>query len=75
MLRLLLCVELVHGDRLYRAGCCGSQNPQSLSIIGVGVTHERLFAVELEDIRREWDTLGVAQAPIQVYDNSHIYPP
>jgi hypothetical protein len=74
MLRLLLCVQLVHDDCLYRARRRGSQNSQTLCIIRVGIEHERLFTAELEDIRRERDALCVAQALIQVNDNSHILP-
>jgi hypothetical protein len=62
---------LFDDDRLHRAGGSGSQNSLALRIIGIWVIHERLFATELEHIRRERDALRVSEAPIQVDDNSH----
>jgi hypothetical protein len=74
MLRLLLCVQLIHDDCLYRARRRSSQNSQTLCIIGVGIEHERLFTAELEDIWGERNALCIAQAFIQINDNSHILP-
>jgi hypothetical protein len=51
-LHLLFCVQLVHEDRLYRARCRRSQNPQALILTGIRVVHKRLFTAELQDIWR-----------------------
>src|SRR6516165_11731748 len=50
---LLLAVELVHDDRLHRTGRRGSEYPQPLGVIRVGVVAQGLFAAELEHLRRE----------------------
>jgi hypothetical protein len=69
---LLLSIQLIHRDRLHRARRRSPQNMKAQSIVGIGIVHKRLFATKLEDFRGERDALRVAQAFIQIDDNSHI---
>src|ERR1700761_3917307 len=68
---LLLAAELVHDDRLYRARRRRSQHPQTLTVVRVGVVGQRLVAAELEHIRRQRYAVRVAQATVQVDNDSH----
>ena len=42
-------VQLVHDDRLHRAGRRGSQDVQAQGVVGIGVVHERLLTVQFEN--------------------------
>jgi hypothetical protein len=62
-------------DRLHWTGRRRAHDLQPRRIVRIGVVLERFLAIQLEHGGSEKDALCVAQAPIQINDNSHARTP
>jgi hypothetical protein len=62
---------VIQEDRLHWTGRRRAQHTLAVYVIGVRIIHERLLAAELEDLRRERDTLCVPQAFVEINDDAH----
>jgi hypothetical protein len=72
---MYLVEAILHDDRLDGASCGRSQDAQTCRFVGVGIIHQRLFAIQFKNIWCEKSALRVAKASIQVNDNTHMHIP